>query len=487
MYKHFLQALNQQQILSTIPSGLFLVDKKRHIVYWNREAERILGYSAHEAIGRHCAFLEGIECGQGCGLYDEGTPSKPIIGAECRIRTKDGRLRVISKNVDFLVKDGEIIGGIESFIDITQQKMTEESLRLNAATLERQVNERSADLKEERDRLNSVLEGMSDPAYIVTNTYKLNFLNKAMALATNAQKGQTCYEIFQNRTEPCRDCPWQSMRAEQTVQEERTFGRNKRTYEIIHTPLKSFQGDIQKLAVCRDVTERVEDQQKLLNLNQRLNSFVHTVSHDLRSPLTGIICYSEFIIKKYGSALDEEGVTMLSEINSQGHRVINILEDMLCLSTSGQIDLPEEPEDSNEIFNQVLADNLTALDEKSIELSIDDLPQLHVPKGLLYELFSNLLLNAVRYGCNLGSKIEVYGKTEKDYQSISIVDYGPGIPETERESVFEIFVRGSSSDNVQGSGIGLATVQKIMNSLCGEVVLQETPGGGCTFKLLFPV
>ena len=72
--RQFLAALGQTQLLGTIPSGLFLVDDKQIIVYWNPEAERITGYPASEAIGRHCSFLEGIECGSGCGLFDNDAP-----------------------------------------------------------------------------------------------------------------------------------------------------------------------------------------------------------------------------------------------------------------------------------------------------------------------------------------------------------------------------------------------------------------------------
>ena len=92
-----LEVLSKELILGTVPSGLFLVDDQRHIVYWNREAERITNYSASEIVGQHCSILEGIECGRGCGLYDRGSPEKPVIGSQCHILTKDGRTIIISK------------------------------------------------------------------------------------------------------------------------------------------------------------------------------------------------------------------------------------------------------------------------------------------------------------------------------------------------------------------------------------------------------
>ena len=143
-----LAALSKKQIMGTIPSGFFIVDDKRHVVYWNKEAERITGYSSAEIVGQHCSILEGIECGRGCGLYDADTPEKPIIGAVCHIRTKEGGKIVISKNIDFLHLDGEMVGGIETFIDITSQKEMEGQLRVHSEQLEAAVECRTSALQE---------------------------------------------------------------------------------------------------------------------------------------------------------------------------------------------------------------------------------------------------------------------------------------------------------------------------------------------------
>jgi signal transduction histidine kinase len=97
------------------------------------------------------------------------------------------------------------------------------------------------------------------------------------------------------------------------------------------------------------------------------------------------------------------------------------------------------------------------------------------------------LLNAIRYGCDRGGKVEICGASEGPHRSISVIDHGPGIPEQERESVFEVFVRGSTAGSIQGTGIGLATVYKIVERFNGKILLEETLGGGCTFKASFLV
>jgi len=481
-----LEVLSKDQILKTIPSGLFLVDDQRNIVYWNSEAERITGYSPSEVVGQHCSILEGIECGRGCGLYDAGTPEKPIIGAECEIHTKTGQKIVINKNIDFLRLDGEVIGGIETFIDVTTQKELDGKLRVHSEQLEELVKSRTSALQEERAGLRSILDGMTDMAYIVTAELRIDFFNKAMEKVFGVKHGERCYEVIHGRKAPCKDCPWGKI-ASGAVIEERNFKPNNRVYEVIHSPVHGPRGDIQKLAVCRDITERKEALEKLTEVNKQLDSFAHTVSHDLRSPLTGVGCYIELIKEKYGRELKGDGLKMLEEIETQAGRMLNIIEDMLCYSTLDHVELTDTPVNTNEIVLQVLLDNRFEIEAKKVQIDNGGMPQLKIPETLLYELFSNLLLNAIRYGCEQGGLVKVRGETNSETHSLFIIDQGPGIPEQERESVLNPFVRGSTSGRVSGTGIGLATVHKIVQRLKGNLHLEDTPGGGCTVRLEFPV
>jgi signal transduction histidine kinase len=178
---------------------------------------------------------------------------------------------------------------------------------------------------------------------------------------------------------------------------------------------------------------------------------------------------------------------MLEEIESQASRMLNIIEDMLCYATLDHVELTDTPVNTNEIVLQVLLDNRFEIEAKKVLIDNGGLPQLKIPETLLYELFSNLLLNAIRYGCEQGGLVEVRGETNSETHSLFIIDHGPGIPEQERESVLDPFVRGSTSGRVSGTGIGLATVHKIVQRLKGNLQLEETPGGGCTVRLEFPL
>ena len=111
-----------ERLMFLVPSAVFTVDRQRHITTWNRMMEEITGYTKEEAIGKSCEFMGLDTCLQHCSLYSADLP-KPVIAKECTIRTKSGDERTISRNVDNLYDvDGQVIGGIESFEDISERK-----------------------------------------------------------------------------------------------------------------------------------------------------------------------------------------------------------------------------------------------------------------------------------------------------------------------------------------------------------------------------
>lgn len=110
-----------------VPSAIFTVDNDKRITSWNENAASITGYTAEEAIGKHCSLFSDNPCSGECGLFSNEL--KPIMHRECTIKTKGGQIRDIIKNVDFLKDlDGNVFGGIESFEDITAIKNTESEL-----------------------------------------------------------------------------------------------------------------------------------------------------------------------------------------------------------------------------------------------------------------------------------------------------------------------------------------------------------------------
>ncbi|NCO66726.1 MAG: hypothetical protein AUK32_09985 [Candidatus Aquicultor secundus] len=123
-----------EQIYNIIPSAIFTVDTNNNLTSFNKAAEEITGFSAKEIIGKKCTTFAVGPCARGCGLLEFADQiDEPIIGKICEIETKSGEIRIISKNMDILRDTrGNVIGGVESFEDITERKIAEETIKYMA-------------------------------------------------------------------------------------------------------------------------------------------------------------------------------------------------------------------------------------------------------------------------------------------------------------------------------------------------------------------
>jgi signal transduction histidine kinase len=229
------------------------------------------------------------------------------------------------------------------------------------------------------------------------------------------------------------------------------------------------------------ITERRAAEERLRETNRELEAFVYTISHDLRSPLAPIIGYAEFLRTEYAAKLDERALDSLGEIEGQANRMLVLLEDLLDLAQAGYLDRPRQPVEAGNVLQEVLRE-MTGQFPKGAQVAVPTpLPHAHLPESLLSQIFRNLVGNALRYA---GGTIEVGGEREDHRVGYFVRDHGPGIPEAERDRIFEVFFRGSTARGSRGTGIGLATVRKIARSYGGKAWVEETPGGGSTFRVL---
>ena len=481
------QHLQLEQALGTIPSGLFVVDMDLNVVYWNPAAERITGYAAAEILGKHCSFLKGIPCGRRCGLLAPDVP-KPIVGVPCSIATKDGQRITIMKNVEMLYDDhGNAIGGIESFHDITRLRQLERSLRNETFILEKKVKARTAELEKSEARFRSVLDNMDDFAYITSRDHRLTFMNRAMMEYFGDRIGEPCHMALHEQRTPCADCLMPEVFRHETARQERVFERLNRTYEIIHSRLPGEDGRPEKLAVCRDITARKQAEEELTEANLELDAFASSISHDLRGILSPVVTYMDFLRAEYGDILDPEIHKVLGEVERQSERAIALLNDLLDLAQVGRIEASAEPTQVDRLIGEIVREHASEPDRQGIDIQVPaDLPVTWVPEAMIYQVFANLIANAIRYAGPHGQPIEIGCRKEQSRLVYYVRDHGPGIAPEEREAVFEIFSRGKAAEGSRGTGVGLAIVRKVAMRCRGQAWVEGTPGGGATFCLGLP-
>lgn len=234
----------------------------------------------------------------------------------------------------------------------------------------------------------------------------------------------------------------------------------------------------------QDITEAKAAFEKLLDINREMEFFAYTLSHDLRTPLAPIIGYAELLQNKLADSLDAESLDCLGEIQSQGLRMLSLIEDMLHLAQAGHLPAPEEPVDFDALAEEVLMEVASefTLPQEALRLPPSGV-RLRIHPTLLHQILTNLVGNAARYAGTENGPIEIGTHRTGAATQIYVRDHGPGVPEEEREHIFEMFKRGTTGKKTFGTGIGLATVRKIARRFNGKAWVEETPGGGATFRV----
>ncbi len=235
-----------------------------------------------------------------------------------------------------------------------------------------------------------------------------------------------------------------------------------------------------------ELEDRVADRTAKLNaLNQSLESFVYSVSHDLKAPLRGIEGYSRLLEEDYADRLDEEGRLFIRNIRAGVQRMNELIEGLLTYSRMEWRQLEADALDLSVLVHQVLEEFGTDIAMNNIEVSAD-LPPLIVNgdrDGLAMAL-RNLLGNAIKFSRHVAHPRIEFGYKQGGEQIILwIRDNGIGFDMKYSQRIFEIFERLYRQEDYPGTGVGLALVRKAMHRMGGQVYAESIPGEGATFYL----
>jgi PAS domain S-box-containing protein len=243
------------------------------------------------------------------------------------------------------------------------------------------------------------------------------------------------------------------------------------------------------IAFLRDVSSEVAARRQLERKNAELEGYVHSVSHDLRTPLVSLLGFTRLLRQDYDHVLDETGRHFAHRIEQAGRSMQALVEDLLELSRIGVKDEHRTLVDPRSVLLQLRAELKLSLDEAGAELIVpDDPPLVLCDRTRLYQIFSNLVGNALAHmGPCDDRRIHVHVLTRPGQHEIIVQDRGCGIPADELERIFEVFHTHERSEGKSSStGMGLAIVRKIAETHGGRAWAESEPNRGARFHVLLP-
>jgi signal transduction histidine kinase len=258
---------------------------------------------------------------------------------------------------------------------------------------------------------------------------------------------------------------------------------------------QSFNQMTDSLVEAKDHVEQkkaeVEEQKRLLEeANKELDSFVYTVSHDLRAPLRGIDGFANFLQQDYAEKLDSQAKDYLNRIRSGANRMKDLIDDLLTLSRISRIKNPYEDVDINELVRSVIARIEFDITTYSVEMVIaENLPVMRCDKIKMAEVFLNLINNAIKFSSkNKDTKphVQVGYADKAGAHEFFVKDNGIGIDKKYHQEVFGIFKRLHKQDEYEGTGAGLSIVKRIIDDHHGSIWIESEPGKGAAFFFSLP-
>ena len=247
-------------------------------------------------------------------------------------------------------------------------------------------------------------------------------------------------------------------------------------------------GVIGAVGFLRDETERRRDDQHRSRVRDELEQTIRAVSHDLRSPLVSVLGFSRLLRDDFGSMLGERGTHYLDRIVAAGRTMESLIRELLDFARIGHAGEHRTSVDPREVLQQLRGELKPRLDQLGVELAVpEDAPLLHCDRTRLYQLFSNLIGNALDHmGPCEHPCIEVEICEDGEWHRVSVRDNGRGIELSERERIFEMFQTIAREGSRKGTGIGLAIVKKISELHGGSVWVESAPDAGATFHVRLP-
>lgn len=228
-------------------------------------------------------------------------------------------------------------------------------------------------------------------------------------------------------------------------------------------------------------------QQQLVESNQELERFAYVASHDLQTPLRGMVGYAQLLRRRLGESIDPSARELIEDIIKGGQDLHILINDLLEYSRLGSQAAPREPVDLNGVVQRALEKLHGMLRERGAEVRCGELPTVQGNATQLEQLFRNLIDNGIKYQPGDRPLVEIAARLlDGDRWEIRVSDRGIGVEPQYLEQIFDLFRRLHPPDRYPGTGVGLAICRKVIELHGGRIRAESQPGKGTTIIVELP-